>query len=552
MNEARQNFNHTAQGSWLAAALLAIPLLGMGANPAAAQSDGFLPPIAGAAGASTPSVVTGKPYEAERIVRTRRSLADGTISTQNLSLREARDSSGRTLEEVDTDLPATASRPSQHLVVEDLFDPTARTVLIWTSLSRTATLTHLPAKPIFETHPKPSPDEDALPLGHRMIHGLLCTGYSVQKTIPAGTMGNEAPITTRHEWWIDEDLQVRALDISDDPRRGLRTNELVSIKLGEPDDARFHLPSGYTVKEANPPTAATSDAPTDETLDLQHAPAISHSDAIALLASQDRKMQMQGAAVLVKEAQTTNDATVKGDVAYRLARADVGLNEALSLAHSAMENAEQDCAAPTAASPAQRSQFTAEIALARDWDTLGYIYNRKGDSETAKKYIESAWELDPVAYYGSHLARILEQSGDTDDAIAVYRAALQARGSDALKATMRERLAALAGTSADSSAAQEEEIPDTGKLAGSGFFDIIYFSSAKSPTVEFAGGDEPLRALAAAIAQQEKTSFALPDTGPERVVLRVKVTCGAPAGTSSGCRLLRLGAHEARELLSGN
>ena len=428
MNEARQSFSQTAQGALLAAAALAMLLPAIGSHAAAAQSGGVIPPITGTAGASAPSVVTGKPYEAERILHTRRSLADGTISTQDYSIHAARDSSGRILEEVETDLPATAHRSPIHLVVESLSDPTARTVLTWTSLSRTATLTHLPPKPIFESHPKPSPDEGALPLGHRMIQGLLCAGYKVQKTLPAGTMGNESPIVTSHEWWIDDDLHVKALEIFDDPQHGERTNELVSIKRGEPDATRFHLPSGYTVKETNAPAAADSVARPDEALDLEHAPAISHSDAVAMLASQDRQMQMQGAAVLVKEAEASSDTAVKDDVAYRLARADVGLKEALSLSTAAVDSAEHDCATETAA-PAQRSQFAAEIALAHDWDTLGSIYDRQGDSETAKSYIESAWKLDPAAYYGSHLAIILERSGDTGDAIAIYRAALQAPGS---------------------------------------------------------------------------------------------------------------------------
>ena len=550
MKEARQRFSQTAQRPLLAAATLAILLSEIGLHGSVAQSGGVMPPIAAPDSANAPAVVTGKPYEAERILHTRRSLADGTISTQDYSIREARDGSGRVLEDVDTDLPAAAGHASVHLVVENLVDPTARTTLTWTSLSRTGTLTHLPPNPVLNGRLQPTPDEGAVLLGHRMIHGLLCTGYRVQKTIQAGAMGNEAPIATHHEWWIDDDLHVKALEIFDDPQHGERTNELVSIKLGEPDATRFHLPSGYAVKEVNAPTAADRVARPDETLDLEHAPAISHSDAVAMLASQDRQMQMQGAAALVKEAQASSDAVVKDDVAYRLARANVGLKEALSLANTAVDSAEHDCAAPTAA-PARRAQFAAEIVLARDWDTLGYTYYRLDDSEAAKSYLESAWRLDPAAHYAVHLAGILERSGDTGEAIALYRAALQASGSDQIRSTIRERLAALAGPSAESPADAGEEIPDTGKLAGSAFFDITYFSSTKSPTVEFVSGAEPLRALIAPIAQQERTSFVLPDAGPERVVRRVEVTCEVQTGASNGCRLRTLGAHEARDLLSG-
>jgi tetratricopeptide (TPR) repeat protein len=360
------------------------------------------------------------------------------------------------------------------------------------------------------------------------------------------------PITTRQEWWINDELHVRALEIFNDSQHGERTFELVSIKRGEPDTERFHLPSGYTVHEVNAPGIVPDSTPhADEALDLAHAPAVSREEAIAMLASQDRQRQLAGAAVLVKGAQAGEDPAVKDDVAYRLARASIGLAEAHSLANFAVTSAEHDCAGQSAPLT-QRSQFTSQIALARYWDTLGYIYDRQGDSDTARSYIESAWKLDPLAYYGSHLGRILGQAGDTEEAVAVYRASLQAPGSEQLKGTIRERLNALAGDSEKTPGTAEEELPGTGNLAGSAFFDIVYFSSTKSPTAAFVNGDEPLRALVPALARQEGASFTLPDTGPERAMRRVEVTCSAQAGSSSACRIRVLGAHEARDLLGQN
>ena len=500
--------------------------------------------------ASTDAAVKGKPYEAERILHTRRALADGTISTHDFSIREARDSSGRVLEEYDTDLPAATGKPPVHVVTESLFDPATRTMLLWNSLSKTGNLFHLPPQPPLSLNGQlpPAPAENPVSLGHRMIHGLLCTGYSVQKSIAAGAMGNATPLVTRHEWWIDNDLQVKALEILDDPLHGESTNELLSIHLGEPDLSRFHLPSGYTVHEIGQPGPPDRTAQTDEALDLAHAPALTHQAAIEMLASQDLERQKTGAAVLVKEAQASDDPVLKDNVAYRLERANVGLNEALSLASAATGSAEHECAT-LPDSPAGRPRFAAEIALARDWDTLGALYNRKGDAETARSYLESAWQLDPLAYYAFHLGRILEQSGDSVDAIAVYRAALQATGGNQLKEILRERIAALAGDAAAPADDAEETIPNAGKLTGSAFFDILYFSGAGSPTAAFVSGAEPLRVLVSAIAQREKADFALPDAGPERVVRRVEVLCGAQAGTDPSCKLRALGAHEARTLL---
>lgn len=494
------------------------------------------------------SPVTGKPYEAERTLHIKHSLADGTMATQDIFTHEARDSSGRMFQEVQSDIPATSARSARQLIVDSVFDPAARTILRWTSMTKTGTLVHLPPPPPLNGRPQPDLNDGAESLGHRMILGLLCTGYAVQKTIPAGSMGNATPITTRHEWWVNNDLHLKALEIFNDPRRGQVTVELVSLKLIEPDAALFHLPSGYSVHELGASGSASA-SNVNPPLDLAHAPAVSRDEAIAMLASQDGQRQRAGAAALVKDARANADPASKADVAYRLARANVGLSEAEALATSAVESAERDCA-DQYGPVMERSVLTREISLARYWDTLGYIYDRQGDTDQAKSYIEGAWKLDPLAYYGSHLGRIDEQAGDTKQAVEIYRAVLQAPGSDELKQTIRERVTSLAADSETQSAASSEALAGVpAGLNGSAIFDVTYFSSTDSPTVDLVSGTDGLRALIPSIALREKDRFILPDAGPERVMRRIEVACGEPSQSSAGCRLRELGAHEARELL---
>lgn len=524
-------------------------IVGAGAFVALAASASLLaqstsvaaPPVI----ATTP--VTGKPYQAELTLHTKRSLADGTIAAQDFSIRQARDSSGRAFNEIQSEIPATSSHPAHQFTVDSVFDPSTRTLLHWTSLSKTGTLTHLPPAPPLNGHPLPEPNEGAEFLGHRMILGLLCKGYALQKTIPAGAMGNDAPITTRHEWWIDDDLHLRALEIYNDPQHGQRTFELVSLKRVEPDPAIFHLPSGYTVREVGARDSASVSA-ADQPLDIAHAPAVTRDEAIAMLASQDRQRQREGAAALVKEAQADTDPAAKDDVAYRLSRANVGIDEAESLAAFAVGRAERDCAGQ-AAPITDRAAFTREILLARYWDTLGSIYNRQGDTEQAKSYFESAWKLDPLVYYGFHLGRLDEQAGDTQQAVEIYRAALDAPGGDDLKQTIRERVNSLAHDSGTQPVAAGETLVGVpAGLTGSARFDITYFSSADSPAVVFVSGADALRALTPSINWQEQNSFTLPDNGPERVVRRVEVTCGGQPQLAP-CQIRTLGAHEARELV---
>jgi hypothetical protein len=518
---------------------------------AQAGSSSSSEPVFSAPAPSDSPVVTGKPYDAAGMQHTKRALADGTVTTHDYSLREARDSSGRMLIELQTELAKTATRPAVQYVLDTLFDPAARTLLTWSSLNKTGTLIHLPPLPVVSAKGAPaSANDGSVPLGHRMIAGLLCTGHSVRKEIAAGTMGNAESITTRHEWWIDDALRVRPLEITDDPQHGELTKELTEVKTVEPDPARFHLPSGYTVNEVKAtgsnPSSALNLAPP---LDLENAPPLSREDAIAKLASPTRSEQLAGAAVLVKQAQSSPDAAVKRDAAYRIARFGIGLAEAHVLADAAVKSAESDCATPS--TPLARTvDFSHVVVLARYWDTLGYVYYREGDSMTAKSYIESAWKLDAQAAYGSHLSVFASEAGDNQEAARILRAASQAPGNDELKGDLQLRAKALGGVSgsAGESAEPGETLANATQIEGTALFEVTYSAGAKIPEVAFVSGADTLRALIPSLAQEQSASFVLPDTGPERVVRRVQAVCGAQADSNAGCRIHAFTATQARTL----
>lgn len=520
--------------------------LGLGSLAAFAQNAKATIDLADQ-GKNQEELVSGKPYSAQRVLHMRRSLADGTMATSESLATMARDSQGRSTLVVHLDMPQQKDRAGAQFTVSVVFDPQQRTVLQWSSLAKTATLTHLPALSPLSTASKDKPEEKAVSLGHRVIQGLLCSGYRTEQRVAAGTMGNEDATKIRHEWWINDELQVRMLEIFHDPQQGERTFEVLSLQRGEPDAHLFHLPDGYAVRDINP-AAKSIVAAVEPPLDLEHAPAIGHAEALALLASQDQHRRREGAAVLVREAQHASDAAVKDDVAYRLARAGVGGEEALLLSRSAVESAEKECA--TLAAPlADRTAVNREIALARYWHTLGYLYDHKGEKEQARSYLEDAWKLDPLAYYGFHLAQLAEQSGDTNSAILLDRAALQAPGGDEMKTLLRERLRALAGNDASAPVFAEEPLAQGTSLAGTALFDLTFSPAASAPSVVFVRGADALRSLDTAIAHQETGRFVLPDHGPESVVRRFEVFCGQPEHAVGGCRLRALGAHETRDRL---
>jgi tetratricopeptide (TPR) repeat protein len=381
-----------------------------------------------------------------------------------------------------------------------------------------------------------------------VLNGLTCTGYVTKQVTAVGVLGNQTPITVRHEWWISDEYHFNVLEIHSDAKSGERTNEVVDFKPVEPDPARFHLPSGYTVKEVNPaalPMVAA--AQPEPALDVEHAPSLSHDEALIDLASKDKREQLQGAAALVREARAGDDAALKDDVAYRLARAFVGIPEAQSLAEAAVNSAEAESGAETRASTTAQD-FTRAITLARRWNTLGYIHYRQDHTELAKAYLRSAFQLDPLAYYGSRLARLMEETGDSASAVVVYREALGADGGEGEKTRIRERLHALAEDSSAPAAEAERPLDVQTTAAGTALFDVTYSTGVSLPAVNFVSGQETLQTLQSELAKAEATEFVLPDHGPERVTRRVRVSCEAQAGGNSNCRVRVLGAHQSLSL----
>jgi hypothetical protein len=87
------------------------------------------------------------------------------------------------------------------------------------------------------------------PLEHKTIDGLAVEGRSSTNTIPAGTIGNEQPITVTSEEWRSTDLQVLVLTRHNDPRTGESSYRLANVVRAEPDPSLFMVPPDFTVKD---------------------------------------------------------------------------------------------------------------------------------------------------------------------------------------------------------------------------------------------------------------------------------------------------------------
>jgi hypothetical protein len=83
----------------------------------------------------------------------------------------------------------------------------------------------------------------------KTMEGVRVEGHRMTKTIAAGAIGNEWPITFVSEEWTSPDLQVLVLTDRKDPRAGDSSYKLQRIVRGEPSATLFQVPSDYEVRE---------------------------------------------------------------------------------------------------------------------------------------------------------------------------------------------------------------------------------------------------------------------------------------------------------------
>ena len=94
-----------------------------------------------------------------------------------------------------------------------------------------------------------APDQGkAESLGTSTIDGVQAEGTRTVVTIPAGTIGNQAPIEIVSERWFAPELGVVVQSRRSDPRFGETTYRLQNIVRGEPSPELFQVPSDYTVE----------------------------------------------------------------------------------------------------------------------------------------------------------------------------------------------------------------------------------------------------------------------------------------------------------------
>ena len=229
------------------------------------------------------SPVQGAPYSATITNESVQTLADGNRIVQSSTGTTARDSHGRTRQ--DAPLPpignlSAANAP--HLVF--IMDPVAQASYTLNLTDKTAEKTSIPsaapgppaatagARQVFVTQSGAVQVPDAPPpppaiamvkslgseehaevttedLGTETMEGLLVTGTRTTRTIPAGEIGNEKPISIVTEVWTSPDLKTIVYSKRSDPRMGEQTFKLANIVRAEPDASLFTVPADFKLTD---------------------------------------------------------------------------------------------------------------------------------------------------------------------------------------------------------------------------------------------------------------------------------------------------------------
>lgn len=175
------------------------------------------------------TVTTGAPYSATRTITRVRKLDNGTMITHTEVVKEARDSSGRTFAER---LPETTGTGASNRTFVRVFDPVNRVAISWSSNAKQATVFHLPDT-ISPGMSRLAQGSDGAGwamrfrggtqtanvenLGTKTINGVTAEGTRTTRVIPAGTQGNDQPLTVTHESWVSSDLKIAVMRVDTDP-----------------------------------------------------------------------------------------------------------------------------------------------------------------------------------------------------------------------------------------------------------------------------------------------------------------------------------------------
>jgi hypothetical protein len=177
--------------------------------------------------------------------------------------------------------------------------------------------------------------------------------------------------------------------------------------------------------------------------------------------------------------------------------------------------------------------------MAMFWDTLGWVCYRQGELDCAHKYLFAAWTLNHRALFGSHLAQVEAEQGKVAQATTDYEQAFGAPGQPAERREIRSRLEALANSS-EGFVQERKETPLAHMVRRSDVFyvDLLFDNASANGKRELPVVGNEVNPTGPVLNEREKTSiarslphFPFPDLGPERIIVKIRITCQMDSNT---------------------
>ena len=221
--------------------------------------------LLGVGGMHGGKVVTGAPFSATATASTKQTLSDGTVITRTVQSNLFRDAQGRFRKE--TTMPAVgplaaSGTPKTFVMIQDpvgkanyMLDPSKKIAHQMPQHGHGGPYATEDAEG--GPHHKGRNNENVVKesLGTQTINGISAQGTRFTRTIPAGQIGNDKPLSIVREEWYSPELQMVIQSKNSDPFMGETTYTVTNIQRTAPDASLFSLPADYTVKTGPGPRA---------------------------------------------------------------------------------------------------------------------------------------------------------------------------------------------------------------------------------------------------------------------------------------------------------
>jgi TonB family protein len=209
--------------------------------------------------------VRGLPFSAKVELETVSQLQDGTQISHKTYNLDARDSAGRTHNEMRNWIAAEGEEP--RLTRVELYDPATRTRTDLFPLTKLARQWVVGATAqVSAAAGTGKPETTREEIGSDTMLGLPVKGWRVTQTYGAGSsLGNDRALTIVTEYWSAAELRINLLTKRTDPRHGVQTVRVTELERQEPDAAMFAIGEDYkVVKEEGPTPVAQGPGATEE------------------------------------------------------------------------------------------------------------------------------------------------------------------------------------------------------------------------------------------------------------------------------------------------